>query len=113
MGLGEGWSRADRSTSLDPPAGETWLIHDAFLGPLYYTLLDQHQNARGFAVCILLSPHFGGQISWTLFKPYSEEPPIESMEAFSKQCLSKEVEEGIVKGMDEPGDLTGLFHLML
>ena len=111
--MGHGAGSGARSTSPKPLAGEKWLIHDVFLGPLHYTLLARHQNARGFAVCILLSPHFSGQIPWTLFKPYSGEPPIESVETFSKQRLNKEVEEGIAKETNGPGHLIGLFHLKL
>lgn len=77
VGPGAGWSRAGRSTSLNPPAREKWLIHYVFLGPLYYTLMDQYRNIRGSSVCTLSSPHFGGQISQTSFKCYSEEPPID------------------------------------
>lgn len=54
VGPGEGWSRAGRSTSLNPPAREKWLIHDVFLGPLYYTLMDQHRNIRGFSLVTTL-----------------------------------------------------------
>lgn len=112
-GLGGGRSEAGGGTSVQPPASEKWLIHGMFLGPLRYTLLVWHQNARGFAVCILLSPHFGGQIPRTLFKPYSDELRIESVETFSEQRLNKEVEEGIAKGTDGLGDVIDLFHLTL
>lgn len=89
------------------------LIHGLLLSLLHFIPLAQHQEARGFAVCVLLSQHLGVHVSWTSLKPYSDEPPVESVETFSMQGLSNEVEEGIANEMDRLGDLTCLFHLTL
>lgn len=100
---------AGGSTSPKPLAGDKWLIYGVFLGPPHCNLLAWHQRERGFAVCILLSTCFTGQIPWTLSKPYGGEPPMESVEAFSKRHLNEEIED-TAKGKDGPGELIGLFH---
>lgn len=110
--LGVGQSGAGWSTYSEPLAGEKWLTHDMFLGPQHYTLLAWHQYRRGFAIHILLSPVFSGRIPPTLYKLYSGEPPIESVEAFPKWNLNKKVKESVASRTDGPGDLIGLFYLM-
>lgn len=83
------------------------------LSLLHSIPLSQHQEARSFVVYVQLSEHLGAHVSWTSLKPYSDVPPVESVETFSEQGLSNEVEEGIADEMDRLGDLTCLSHLTL
>lgn len=95
-----------------PEASNRWETADSGCVPGASALHPAGPAPKRKRLCCL-HPHFGGQIPRTLFKPYSDEPPIESMETFSEQRLNKEVEESIAEGTDGPSDLIGLFHLTL